>query len=160
MVAFDFGTSITTDSSTTGGLDGVTQFAGSSAIINQTQNGFTTGTLQSISVNRNGNVTGQFTNGQTRDLARIVLANFNAPQGLNSQGSSLFAETQSSGQPILGQATTAGFGSVLSNSIELSNVDIAEEFVKLIQDQQAFQANARIISTTEDLLDEIVNLTR
>lgn len=160
LISFDFGTSITTDSSTTGGLDGVTQFAGSSAIINQTQNGFTTGTLQSISVNRNGNVSGQFTNGQTRDLARIVLANFNAPQGLSSQGSSLFAETQSSGQPILGQATTAGFGSILSNSIELSNVDIAEEFVKLIQDQQAFQANARIISTTEDLLDEVVNLTR
>ena len=160
MVGFDFGTSITSDASASGGLDGVTQFAGASAIINQTQDGFTTGTLQSISVNGNGNITGQFTNGQTRDLARIMLANFNAPQGLSSQGSSLFAETQSSGQPILGQATTAGFGSVLSNSIELSNVDIAEEFVKLIQDQQAFQANARIISTTEDLLDEVVNLTR
>jgi flagellar hook protein FlgE len=160
MVGFDFGSSITTDGSASGGLDGVTQFAGSSAIINQNQDGFTTGTLQSISVNPNGNITGQFTNGQTRNLARIMLANFNAPQGLSSQGSSLFAETQSSGQPILGQATTAGFGSVLSNSVELSNVDIAEEFVKLIQDQQAFQANARIISTTEDLLDEVVNLTR
>ncbi|MFC1491133.1 flagellar hook-basal body complex protein [Nitrospinota bacterium] len=160
QVAFDFGTSITTDSSTTGGLDGVTQFSGSSAVINQQQNGFTTGTLQSIGVGKNGNISGQFTNGQTRDLARIVLANFNAPQGLGSQGSSLFSETQDSGQPIQGQATTAGFGSVLSNSVELSNVDIAEEFVKLIQEQQAFQANARVISTTEDLLDEVVNLTR
>ena len=111
-------------------------------------------------VGRNGNITGQFTNGQTRDLARIILANFNAPQRLSIQGSSLFSGTQASGQPILGQAARAGFGSVLSNSIELSNVDFAEEFVKLIQDQQAFQANARVISTTEDLLDEVVNLTR
>ncbi len=121
---------------------------------------YATGTLQTIGVGRDGNITGQFTNGQTRDLARLILANFNAPQGLSSQGSSLFAETQNSGQPIQGQAKTAGFGSILSNSVELSNVDIAEEFVKLIQDQQAFQANARVISTTEDLLDEVVNLTR
>jgi len=160
QIDFDFGTSITTDASVTGGLDGVTQFAGQSAVNNQTQNGFTTGTLQAIGVGRNGNITGQFTNGQTRDLARIILANFNAPQRLSIQGSSLFSGTQASGQPILGQAARAGFGSVLSNSIELSNVDIAEEFVKLIQDQQAFQANARVISTTEDLLDEVVNLTR
>lgn len=160
LVNFDFGNSITTDASLAGGLDGVTQFAGASAVINQLQDGFTTGTLISVSVNRNGNVTGQFTNGQTRDLARIILANFNAPHGLSNTGNSLFAETQTSGQPILGQATTAGFGSVLANSVEISNVDIAEEFVKLIRDQQAFQANARVISTTSRLLDEVVNLTR
>ncbi|MEK6709950.1 MAG: flagellar hook-basal body complex protein, partial [Nitrospinota bacterium] len=160
LVNFDFGTSITTDASLQGGLDGVTQFAGSSAVINQIQDGFTTGTLISVSVNRNGNVTGQFTNGQTRDLARIILANFNAPHGLSSIGNSLFSETQTSGQPILGQATTAGFGVVLANSIEISNVDIAEEFVRLIRDQQAFQANARVISTTSRMLDEVVNLTR
>ncbi|MBI3128966.1 MAG: flagellar hook-basal body complex protein [Candidatus Tectomicrobia bacterium] len=160
LVDFDFGNSITTDASLQGGLDGVTQFAGSSAVINQTQDGFTTGTLISVSVNRNGNITGQFTNGQTRDLARIILANFNAPGGLSNVGNSLFAETQGSGQPILGQATTAGFGVVLANSVEISNVDIAEEFVRLIRDQQAFQANARVISTTSRLLDEVVNLTR
>jgi len=160
LVSFDFGTSITTDSTATGGLDGVTQFAGQSAIINQTQDGFTTGTLQGIAVGRNGNISGSFSNGQTSNLARIVLGNFNAPQGLSSRGSSLYAATQNSGQAILGQATTAGFGLILSNSIELSNVDIAEEFVKLIQDQQAFQANARIISSTEKLLEEVVNLTR
>ncbi|OGL64874.1 MAG: hypothetical protein A3J27_15910 [Candidatus Tectomicrobia bacterium RIFCSPLOWO2_12_FULL_69_37] len=160
LIDFDFGNSITTDASLAGGLDGLTQFAGSSAVINQTQDGFTTGTLISVSVNRNGNISGQFTNGQTRDLARIIVANFNAPHGLSNVGNSLFAETQNSGQPILGQATTAGFGVVLANSIEISNVDIAEEFVRLIRDQQAFQANARVISTTSRLLDEVVNLTR
>ncbi|MEE9273985.1 MAG: flagellar hook-basal body complex protein [bacterium] len=160
LVNFDFGTAILTDSALTGGLDGVTQFSGSSAVLNQQQDGFTTGTLQAISVGRNGNITGQFTNGQTRNLARIILANFNAPNKLNVQGASLFSETQDSGQPILGQATTAGFGTILANSVELSNVDIADQFVQLIQNQQGFQANARIISTTEELLDEIVNLVR
>ncbi|MFQ6112058.1 MAG: flagellar basal body rod C-terminal domain-containing protein, partial [Nitrospinota bacterium] len=75
-------------------------------------------------------------------------------------GSNLFSETQQSGQPIIGQAQSSGFGTIFSNSVELSNVDIAEEFVQLIKQQQAFQANARVISTTDELLNEIVNLVR
>lgn len=158
-VTLDFGTSLTSDNGLTG-LDGLTQFAGPSAIINQTQDGYTTGTLSSISINETGDITGIFTNGQTRAMARIALANFTSPDGLNAVGSNLFSETQQSGQPIIGQAQSSGFGTIFSNSVELSNVDIAEEFVQLIKQQQAFQANARVISTTDELLNEIVNLVR
>ncbi len=158
-VALDFGTSLTTDNGLTG-LDGVTQFAGPSAIIGQTQDGYTTGTLSSISTNQTGDITGIFSNGQTRAMARIALANFTSPDGLNAVGSNLFSETQQSGQPIIGQAQSSGFGTIFSNSVELSNVDIAEEFVQLIKQQQAFQANARVISATDELLKEIVNLVR
>jgi flagellar hook protein FlgE len=124
------------------------------------QDGFTTGTLVGLTVNDKGVIGGLFNNGQTDNLFQIMMADFLAPSGLTRQGQNLFAESAESGQPVLGTARTGGFGAIVGQSLELSNVDLAEQFVTLIQTQQAFQASARIITTADDLLTEAVNLVR
>ena len=159
VITFDFGTSLLTDAGTTG-LDGTTQFAGVSSTISQSQDGFSAGQLQSVGINDKGIITGLFTNGQTQQLAQVALARFASVEGLNSSGGNRFSETMNSGQPIVGTPDSGGRGSVASNALELSNVDLASEFVNLIKMQQAFQANSRVISTTNGLLTELVNLTR
>ncbi len=93
-------------------------------------------------------------------MAQIQLARFNNEQGLEKLGSNIFTLTAASGQPISGTANTSGRGRVLSNSLELSNVDLAEQFVKMIEYQRGFQANSRVITTTDDILQELVNLIR
>ena len=103
---------------------------------------------------------GLFDNGQSQNLFQLVLANFLAPTGLARLGQNLFAETRLSGQANISLPETGALGSVLGNTLELSNVDLAEEFVQLIKAQQAFTASARVISTTDELLTETVNLTR
>ncbi len=105
-------------------------------------------------------MSGVFTNGQTRAIGQIALARFIAPTELSKLGRNLYAESFDSGQPIVGMAGTSGLGRVLANSLELSNVDLAEEFVKMISAQRGFQANARMISTTDELMQELVNLRR
>ena len=157
-IAFDFGTSVTTDSGT--GLDGVTQFGSTSAVLNQLQNGFAAGSLQSVSINQDGVVSGLFTNGTTRTVAQLALARFNAPGGLIGAGSNLYTASQDSGQPIVGVGNSSGMGSIFANSLELSNVDLAAQFVKMIEFQRGFQANSRIITVTDEMLTELVNLKR
>jgi flagellar hook protein FlgE len=137
-----------------------TGFAAESNNNSLVQDGFPTGTLIGLSVNSKGIISGLFNNGQSDNLFQVALADFLAPTGLSRVGQNLFAESGSSGQPILGAAESGGFGSVLGSSLELSNVDLASEFVTMIQTQQAFQASARVITTTDDLLTETVNLVR
>ncbi len=158
VIGFDFGTSITTDAGT--GLDGVTQFGDTSAVLNQIQNGYSSGSLQSVSVGKDGTIAGLFTNGKSRTLGQLSLARFNNPRGLTHLGNNLFAITADSGQPIIGVPNAAGMGSVLANSLELSNVDLALQFVKMIEYQRGFQANSRIITTSDEILQELVNLRR
>lgn len=124
------------------------------------QDGFATGTLTGLSVDQKGIISGLFDNGQTQKLFQVGLADFLSPTGLTRKGNNLFAESAQSGQPIIGTAETGGFGSVLGSTLELSNVDLAGEFVTMIQTQQAFQANARVISSSNQLLTETVNLVR
>jgi len=156
-VAFDFGDDIASGGT---GYKGTTQFGAESATIFQSQNGYTSGSLKSISIDKTGMITGTFTNGQTKNLAIVALANFANPNGLTKQGGSLYAESNSSGQPLIGQAGKSGLGSINSNSLELSNVDLATEFVKLITFQRGFQANSKIITTTDEMLNDVVNLKR
>lgn len=141
-------------------LGKLTGFAAASNNNSLTQDGFTTGTLVGLSVDAQGVINGLFNNGQTDSLFQVAMADFLAPSGLTRQGQNLFAESAASGQPVIGLATTGGFGAIVGQSLELSNVDLAEQFVTLIQTQQAFQASARIITTTDDLLTEAVNLVR
>lgn len=157
-VTFDFGTSITTNSGS--GLDGVTQFGSISSVINQIQDGYASGSLQSVSINGDGLISGIFTNGRSRNMGQIILARFNNPKGLSKLGGNLYGVTSSSGQPIIGVAGAAGTGSVLSSSLELSNVDLAQQFVKMIEFQRGFQASTRIITTADEMLQELVNLKR
>jgi flagellar hook protein FlgE len=138
----------------------LTGFAAQSNNNSLVQDGFTTGTLVGLTVNDTGVISGLFNNGQTDELFQVTLADFLAPSGLTRQGQNLFVESAESGQPVLGTARTGGFGAIVGQSLELSNVDLAEQFVTMIQTQQAFQASARIITTTDDLLTEAVNLVR
>ena len=138
----------------------MTAFATSSSNNSVIQDGFGSGILVGVGVDFDGTVSGLFNNGQSQPLFQLGLADFLSPTGLTRLGQNLFAESRLSGQPIISLPETGAFGSVLGNTLELSNVDLAEEFVQLIKTQQAFQASARIISTTDDLLTETVNLTR
>lgn len=145
----------------TGATNGkMTGFAAPSNNNSIVQDGFPTGTLIGLGVDKDGIINGLFNNGQSEQLFHIALADFLAPSGLTRRGQNIFAESGQSGQPIIATANTGGFGSVLGQSLELSNVDLANEFVNLITTQQAFQAAARVITTTDDLLSETVNLTR
>ncbi len=172
-IDFDFGTSVTTPQPITfdfgtgtgetppgTGLDGTTQFASPFSVLSISQDGYSAGSLETITVSENGIITGIFSNGQTRILAQMALARFVAPTGLLKMGRNLFAETYESGQPIVGNPTSSGLGRVLSNTLELSNVDLAEEFIKMISAQRGFQANSRMVTTVDDLMQELVNLKR
>ena len=138
----------------------LTGFAAESNNNSLVQDGFTTGTLTGLAVSDKGVIAGLFNNGQTDDLYQVTLADFLAPSGLTRQGSNLFSESEESGQGVLGLARTGGFGAIVGQSLELSNVDLAEQFITMIQTQQAFQAASRIITTIDDLLTESVNLVR
>ncbi len=157
-IATDFGTSVTTNGGT--GLDGTTQFGSTSALVNQAQDGYASGSLQSVAVATDGTVSGRFSNGQVRTLAQVALARFNNAQGLVKLGKNLLAEAGDSGSPIIGKPDSSGLGRVLSSSLELSNVDLGEEFINLISAQRGFQANARVVTTADAILGELVNLIR
>lgn len=172
-IDFDFGTSVTTPQPITfdfgigtgetppgTGLDGTTQFASPFSVLSISQDGYSAGSLKTVTVSENGVITGIFSNGQTRVLGQLALARFVASTGLLKMGRNLFAETYESGQPIVGNPTTSGLGRVLSNTLELSNVDLAEEFIKMISAQRGFQANSRVVTTADDLMQELVNLKR
>lgn len=156
-ISLDFGTSITEGGN---GLGGTTQFGSASSTIFQSQDGYAPGDLKNITIDQDGTMTGIFTNGQTRSIAQIALAKFLAPTELTKMGKNLYAESYDSGQPIISIPGTSGTGTVLSNTLEQSNVDLAEEFVKMILSQRGFQANSRVISASDELMVELVNLKR
>ncbi|HTZ17536.1 MAG TPA: flagellar hook protein FlgE [Dissulfurispiraceae bacterium] len=139
-------------------LTGTTQVAGSFAVNSITQNGYATGTIKNVLIDDKGMITGVFTNGQTRCLAQLCLAKFAAPTELTKIGNNLYAQSSTSGQPVVGVAQTSGLGRTLSNTLEMSNVDLAEEFTNLISAQRGFQANTKIITTTDDLLNLLISI--
>ncbi|HET9029297.1 MAG TPA: flagellar hook-basal body complex protein [Candidatus Aquilonibacter sp.] len=122
------------------------------------QNGYSAGTLSSISVGQDGSITGSFTNGQNKTLAQIALATFQNEQGLQRVGSNQFAATAASGLAQLGTGASGRYGDVVSGSLEQSNVNLADQFTKLIVAQRAFEANSRGITTADQNLITLVNL--
>ncbi len=158
-ITFDFGESIVTDASTTG-LEGSTQFGSDSNTSYLSQDGYSAGSLKNVTISDEGVMTGIFTNGQTKNVAQIVLAKFISVEGLLKMGDNLYSESFESGQPIITAAGSTGTGNILSNTLELSNVDLASEFVKMIIMQRGFQANSRMVSTADELMMELVNLKR
>ncbi len=160
-IVFDFGTSITTDSGgATAGLDGTTQFGSTSTLLTLAQDGQTSGTLTGTSISDVGIIVGRFSNGTVRSLGQVALARFTSPNGLDAIGGNLFIESADSGSPLTGGPGSGAFGSVVSSTLESSNVDLGDELVNMITMQRTFQANSRIITTTNDLLGELVNLSR
>jgi flagellar hook protein FlgE len=142
------------------GLAGVTQFAAPSASTFIGQDGFGSGQLASIRIDPEGFASGIFTNGQTRVLGQVAVAGFSAPDRLERVGGNLYQQSQDSGQPVIGSPGAGGRASVISGSLEQSNVDLAEQFVRLIAAQRAFQANSKTITTADQLLSELIAMKR
>jgi flagellar hook protein FlgE len=140
--------------------DTVTGYASPSITSFQRQNGYAAGTLQGISVDERGVVTGAFTNGELPALFQISLADFPNYQGLDAIGDSLYAQSRASGQSTPGIPGNGKLGLIAPNSLEMSNVDLATEFVKMITTQRAFQASSRVITTSDEILQELINLKR
>ena len=137
-----------------------TQFASSATTVFQSANGYGAGDLQSVTVSTDGVITGLYSNGQVIPLYRVALAKFQNVQGLYKEGGNLFRETRLSGDPITGKPGSNGLGSISTNSLEQSNVDLATEFVKMITTQRGFQANTKVITVTDSMLTELINLKR
>lgn len=137
-----------------------TQYGSPNAVIFQNQNGYTAGNLIAVTVDQDGVIAGVFTNGQVRNVAQVVLAKFVAAHNLTKVGKNLFLESFSSGGPTYGSPGTVGVGKVFANSLEASNVDLAEEFIRMIAAQRGYQANVRVITTTDNMLNELMNIVR
>ena len=138
----------------------LTQYSSSSGTTFQTQNGYPAGTLRTVDVNDFGVVTGSYSNGQLTPLFQLVMADFPSYYGLTKMGKNLYAESLESGAALLGTPQSGRLGSISTNAVEMSNVDLAAEFVKLITTQRAFQANSRVITTSDEILNELINLKR
>lgn len=142
-----------------GSGNATTQFGGNGNSINSfSQDGFGPGTLQSISIGLDGVLSGQFSNGANVKVAQIALAGFPNLEGLVSIGNNRMVESDISGQPLYGGPTTANFGSTRASTLEQSNVDLASQFVRMIINQRAFQANTRTVSVTNELMGNLVGL--
>lgn len=157
-ISFDYGEGVEEGSKT--GFLGTVQLAADYAVHELYQDGFTTGSLTSLNINKEGKISALFGNGQTRILGQVVLAKFAAPTELARTGDNLLGATFDSGDPIIAGAASNNLGRVLSNTLELSNVDLSEEFIKMIAFQRAFQANTRTITTTDEMLQELLTIKR
>ena len=124
------------------------------------QNGSAIGSLVSFSVGQDGLVSGVFSNGRTQALGQMALANFADPSGLIKDGSSLFVASANSGVPQVGVAGVGGRGTLTGGTLEGSNVDLGQEFTNMIVAQRGFEANAKVITTSDELLQDLVNLKR
>ena len=133
-------------------LNNLTQYAATSATTAFTQNGYSTGTLTSFTVDQNGRISGLFSNGQTKYLYQVALANFIAPTGLVSEGNSLYAQSFQSGQPAVGVANSGNFGYITDSALEQSNVNISSEFTNMIIAQNAYVANSKVLTTENAVL--------
>jgi flagellar hook protein FlgE len=140
--------------------DGLTQYAGKSSMAALKQDGSGMGALQSFSFGQDGVVTGVFSNGKTRPVGQVALGQFSNAVGLEKVGSSLYRPTVNSGVANIGVAGAGGRGLLAASSLEMSNVDLAQEFTNLIVAQRGFQANSRVITASDELLQDLVNLKR
>ena len=140
------------------GSSGLTNFAtttGAATVNNFTQNGYAAGQLQSVAINNNGLVVGTFSNGQNLDLAQVTLSHFNGTNYLQALSGEAYAVTEQSGPAIAGAS-----GTISGSALEGSNTDIADEFTKLIVTQQAYSANTKVITTANDMVQDLLNVLR
>lgn len=138
----------------------LTQFGEMSTLAVLDQDGSAAGSLQSFTVGQDGTILGAYSNGRNRAIGQIAMATFNNPEGLEKVGGSNYRATVNSGLPQLGVAGQGGRGLISVGTLEMSNVDLAAEFTNLIVAQRGFQANSRVVTTSDELLQEVVNLKR
>jgi len=151
---------IAINAGTINGIDGLAGFANPSNAVVNAQNGYQSGDLTNISVDPRGVITGFFTNGVSRSLAQIALVNFNNPSGLMRGGDNVYLDSPNSGLAVIGFAGGTSASSITPGALESSNVDISQEFTNMIIAQRGFQANARVITTADEMLNDLVNLRR
>lgn len=157
QLTLDFGTPIAEGGT---GLEGTTQFASSSAVSSQSQNGYSSGEFTGVAIDGTGLVQGLYTNGQKIAIGQLAIAKFRSNDGLGRAGQNLWIETRESGAAAIGAAGAGGRAAVTSGALEGSNVDLAEEFVGLIQHQRSFSANSRTITTADEMLQELISIKR
>lgn len=136
-----------------------TQFSSSSVVISQNQDGYAAGEVVQVNIDNNGTVSASYSNGQSIDVAMLTLATFTNPGGLTKEGGSLYAASSGSGDPSVGTSGPSQ-GNIYTNSLELSNVDLSQEFVDLITIQNGYSASSKVITTTDEMLQELINLKR
>ena len=149
-----------TQSAVTMDVSAITQYGGSTSVQASAQNGNAAGALDTVTIDTSGMIVGKFSNGQTQNLARVALATFVNPGGLSRVGDTIFATSNNSGNPSIGTSGTGGRGTLTPGTLEMSNIDLADQFSKMIITQRGFQANSKIITTSDTMLEELVNLKR
>jgi flagellar hook protein FlgE len=143
-----------------GPMNGVTNFASSFTTKMKEQDGYPEGALLDWSVSGYGVINGIYSNAQSRPIAQVALARFTNPQGLEQVGTACFAETPNSGRLRVMTPGEGGAGLIQGQTVEMSNVDLAEEFVNLIRSQRGMQANTRAVTTSDQILEVLINLKR
>jgi flagellar hook protein FlgE len=138
----------------------VTKYGGPKSLNVASADGYAAGSLQGFQIAGDGSVTGVFSNGQKLVLAQVALAGFNNPMGLEKAGNSTYRSTTNSGNPQINVPGTGGVGTLLGGAVEMSNVDLASEFTNLIIAQRGFQANSRVITTSDQMLQDLVDIKR
>lgn len=141
-------------------FNAATQLAGSNSMLARSQDGYAAGTLAGFDITRTGTVVGTYTNGLSRIFGQIETVTFPNPEGLIKEGGNLFRETVNSGEASRGIPGGGGRGLISSSSLELSNTDLAYEFTELITTSRAFQANTRVVTTSDEVLVEVINMKR
>jgi flagellar hook protein FlgE len=141
-------------------ISGLTQYGGSNTLGAPEQDGYALGSLQSFQLGADGTIMGVYSNELRQPIGRLALASFNNPGGLEKAGNSSFRVGVNSGVAQVGTAGVGGRGALMSGALEMSNVDLAEEFTGLIVAQRGFQANSRVITSSDEILQDLVNLKR
>lgn len=140
--------------------EGLTQYASPSNVSSHNQDGYTAGDFSGVAIDGQGVVMGLYTNGQKLALSQLAIAKFRSNDGLGRAGQNLWSDTRESGSAAFGVAGSGGRGAVSSGAVEASNVDLAEQFVGLIQHQRSFSANSKTITTADEMLQELINIKR
>ncbi|MFM1870755.1 MAG: hypothetical protein RL398_177, partial [Planctomycetota bacterium] len=151
---------VTVDLGQSGQFDGVALLGNSATVAAIDQDGYGVGTMLNVGFNTDGELVGYYSNGQSNVLDQLRISMFSNEAGLIRNGDTMFSESPNSDDAITTTANAAGAGSVRSGQLENSNVDIAREFVNLIEAQRGFQANSRVITTTDEILAELMNIVR
>lgn len=157
QIIFDWGESFVEGGN---GLNATTQYGSPNSVSRHNQDGHSASVLKSLSFNDEGIIEAVYNNGVTKNIAQIAVAKFNNNEGLFKIGKNLFKQSARSGQAIIGSPGTGGRGDVMPKSLELSNVDIAHEFVSLLNSQRNFEANTKVIKTASEMLDEVLSIKR
>ncbi|OCC31155.1 Flagellar hook protein FlgE [Leptospira interrogans serovar Canicola] len=143
-----------------GMVNGITQFSSDFTTKAVKQDGYTMGYLESFSIDNSGTITGVFSNGVRQPLARVATAVFNNPAGLDKAGDTMFSYSMNSGEPNIGEAGVQGRGKINAGLLEMSNVDLSDQFTDMIVTQRGFQANSRTITTSDQMIQEVLGLKR